>query len=130
MICSISSVFPCDGLQTIQHETGDLPAEPVRFDFGGIRDTAAIEAIGRPEYSPGTRFHFKTEVLRFGRVGRTRTRPPGRKLPDSKCSTKRHFIACEEKTGQLRASLFSVLRIAMTRKLYAGCNAFDRLARI
>src|SRR3974390_1552205 len=56
----------------------------------------------------GTRFHFKTEVLRFGRVGRTYTRPPGKKLPDSKCSTKRHFIACEEKMGQLHASLFSV----------------------
>src|SRR5271157_5244790 len=116
---SISTVFSRDALQTIQHETEDLRAGRARFDFRVTCDISVIEAIGRPESSPGTRFHFKTEVLRFGRAGRTYTHSPGRKLPDSKCSTKRHFIACEEKSGQLHASPLCVLCSAMTRKLYA-----------
>lgn len=78
--------------------------------------------IGRPTVFPGTRFHFKTEVLRFGRVGRSYTSAAESELPNAGSSTKRHFIAWGQKTGQLRASLACVLGARRSGK---GVRSFD-----
>jgi len=47
----------------------DHPAGQDRARFSFASSQSATQTMNKPAGIPETRFHFKTEVLRFGRVG-------------------------------------------------------------
>lgn len=89
---------------SVLHESVYRPAGKVHTIFDCASHRPPGKLVFGPAGIPGTRFHFKTEVLRFGRVGNTCilgwAQPPQLTMP----LLKRFVITFPAKAGQTQTS--------------------------